>query len=159
MPELPTWDFVVDAANKLTDKAGGVYGICLRGKAGWGENMAFLTSMANSMGARWFDENWRPQFDTPEWKKTLSTYVDLMKTAGPPGASSNGFNENLALFNAGKCAMWIDATVAASFVTNPKEFEGRRQRWVRARAECRAGKECQLALGLESRDPRQFEES
>jgi sorbitol/mannitol transport system substrate-binding protein len=83
--------------------------------------MAFLTSMANSMGARWFDENWRPQFDTPEWKKTLSTYVDLMKTAGPPGASSNGFNENLALFNAGKCAMWIDATVAASFVTNPRE--------------------------------------
>jgi len=44
-----------------------------------------------------------------------------MKAAGPPGASSNGFNENLALFNAGKCAMWIDATVAASFVTNPSE--------------------------------------
>ncbi len=44
-----------------------------------------------------------------------------MKEAGPPGASSNGFNENLALFNAGKCAMWIDATVAASFVTNPKD--------------------------------------
>jgi len=40
-----------------------------------------------------------------------------MKDAGPPGASSNGFNENLALFNAGKCGMWIDATVAASFVT------------------------------------------
>src|SRR5262249_18467517 len=64
---------------------------------------------------------WQPQFDKPEWKKTLSTYVDLMKAAGPPGASSNGFNENLALFNSGKCAMWIDATVAASFVTNPKD--------------------------------------
>ncbi len=76
---------------------------------------------ANSYGARWFDEKWQPQFDTPEWKKTLSTYVDLMKEAGPPGASSNGFNENLALFDAGKCAMWIDATVAASFVTNPKD--------------------------------------
>ena len=44
-----------------------------------------------------------------------------MKDAGPPGACSNGFNENLALFNAGKCGMWIDATVAASFVTDPKE--------------------------------------
>jgi len=121
MPEKPTWDFVIDAAKKLTDKSAGVYGICLRGKAGWGENMAFLTAMANSYGARWFDEKWQPQFDKPEWKKTLTTYVDLMKTAGPPGASSNGFNENLALFNAGKCAMWIDATVAASFVTNPKD--------------------------------------
>ena len=121
MPEKPTWDFVIDAAKKLTDKSAGAYGICLRGKAGWGENMAFLTAMANSYGARWFDEKWQPQFDKPEWKKTLTTYVDLMKAAGPPGASSNGFNENLALFNAGKCAMWIDATVAASFVTNPKE--------------------------------------
>ena len=35
-----------------------------------------------------------------------------MKADGPPGASSNGFNENLALFSDGKCGMWIDATVA-----------------------------------------------
>jgi sorbitol/mannitol transport system substrate-binding protein len=121
MPESPTWDFVIDAAKKMTDKANDVYGICLRGKAGWGENMAFLTAMSNSFGARWFDEKWEPQFNSPEWKDTLTTYVNLMKEAGPPGASSNGFNENLALFNAGKCGMWIDATVAASFVTNPKE--------------------------------------
>jgi sorbitol/mannitol transport system substrate-binding protein len=121
MPDQPTWDFIADAARKTTNKAAEVYGICLRGKAGWGENMAFLTAMSNSFGARWFDENWKPQFDQPEWKDTLSFYVDLMKEAGPPGASSNGFNENLALFNSGKCAMWIDATVAASFVTNPKD--------------------------------------
>ena len=44
-----------------------------------------------------------------------------MKADGPPGASSNGFNENLALFNDGKCGMWIDATVAAGFVTDPKD--------------------------------------
>jgi hypothetical protein len=67
--------------------------------------MAFLTAMSNSFGARWFDEKWQPQFNTPEWKKTLTTYVDLMKVAGPPGASSNGFNENLALFNAGKIVL------------------------------------------------------
>jgi sorbitol/mannitol transport system substrate-binding protein len=121
MPNAPTWAFVIDAAKKLTDKSAGVYGICLRGKAGWGENMAFLTAMANSYGARWFDEKWQPQFNTPEWKTTLTTYVNLMHDAGPPGASSNGFNENLALFNAGKCGMWIDATVAASFVTDPKQ--------------------------------------
>ncbi|MDQ0474788.1 ABC transporter substrate-binding protein [Labrys wisconsinensis] len=121
MPEKPTWDFIIDAAKKLTDKAGGTYGICLRGKPGWGENMAILTVTANSFGARWFDEKWHPTFDGPEWKDMLTTYVNLMKEAGPPGATSNGFNENLALFNSGKCAMWIDATVAAGFVTDPKE--------------------------------------
>src|SRR5260370_36755798 len=82
--------------------------------------MAFLTAMANSVGARWFDEKWQPQFNTPEWKQTLTTYVSLMKEAGPPGASSNGFNENLALFDARKCGMWVDAPAAASFVSNPK---------------------------------------
>jgi sorbitol/mannitol transport system substrate-binding protein len=121
MPDAPTWEFIKEAADKMTDKSTGTYGICLRGKAGWGENMAFLTAEANSFGARWFDEKWQPQFDQPEWKKTLTTYVDLMKVAGPPGASSNGFNENLALFDSGKCAMWIDATVAASMVSNPKD--------------------------------------
>jgi sorbitol/mannitol transport system substrate-binding protein len=121
MPAAPTWDFIADAAKKLTNRPTETYGICLRGKPGWGENMALLTAMANSFGARWFDEKWKPEFDGPEWKKTLTFYVDLMKAAGPPGASTNGFNENLALFNAGKCGMWIDATVAASFVSNPQE--------------------------------------
>ncbi|MDP9137932.1 MAG: sugar ABC transporter substrate-binding protein, partial [Pseudomonadota bacterium] len=117
MPDAPTWEFIADAARKMNDKANEVYGICLRGKAGWGENAAFITATANSFGARWFDENWKPQFDQPEWKATLDYYLSLMKDAGPPGASSNGFNENLALFNSAKCGMWIDATVAASFVT------------------------------------------
>ncbi|HEX8047530.1 sugar ABC transporter substrate-binding protein [Rhizobium sp.] len=121
MPDAPTWTFIADAARKITDKSHEVYGICLRGKAGWGENMAFLTATANSFGARWFDEKWKAQFDQPEWKNTLDFYVKLMKDAGPPGASSNGFNENLSLFQTGKCGMWIDATVAASFVSDPKE--------------------------------------
>jgi len=121
MPDAPTWEFIADAARKMTDRAAGINGICLRGKAGWGENTAFLTAMSNSFGARWFDENWKPQFDQPEWKNTLDFYVKLMNDAGPQGASSNGFNENLALFQQGKCGMWIDATVAASFVSNPKD--------------------------------------
>ncbi|MGG7565396.1 ABC transporter substrate-binding protein [Rhodovulum sp. DZ06] len=121
MPEAPSWAFIVEAAKAMTDKENEVYGICLRGKAGWGENMAFLSAMANSFGARWFDMDWNPQFDQPEWKATLTTYLDVMDVAGPPGASSNGFNENLSLFQSGKCGMWIDATVAASFVTNPDD--------------------------------------
>ncbi|MCX2725574.1 ABC transporter substrate-binding protein [Roseibium salinum] len=123
MPEAPTWDFIAEAAKAMTDKENEIYGVCLRGKAGWGENMAFLTAMSNSFGARWFDMEWKPQFDTQPWKDTLTFYLDLMNEAGPPGASSNGFNENLALFQTGKCGMWIDATVAASFVTNPDDSQ------------------------------------
>jgi len=117
MPEAPTWADIKTAAAAMTNKDAEQYGICLRGKAGWGENMAFLTAMSNSFGAKWFDEAWNPQFDQQPWKDTLSFYLDLMNEYGPPGASNNGFNENLALFQQGHCGMWIDATVAASFVT------------------------------------------
>jgi sorbitol/mannitol transport system substrate-binding protein len=123
MPEAPTWDFIREAAAAMTDKDNEVYGICLRGKAGWGENMAFLSAMANSFGGRWFDEEWNAQFDQQAWKDTLTFYIEMMNESGPPGASNNGFNENLTLFQSGKCGMWIDATVAASFVTNPDDSQ------------------------------------
>jgi len=121
MPKAPTWDFIKEAAIAMTDRDNEINGICLRGKAGWGEGGALITAMSNSFGARWFDENWKPQFDTPQWANTLNFYVDLMTQAGPPGYATNGFNENLSLFQQGKCGMWIDATVAASFVTNPND--------------------------------------
>jgi sorbitol/mannitol transport system substrate-binding protein len=121
MPKSPTWDFIRKAAKAMTDKEEGIYGICLRGKAGWGENIALITAMSNSFGARWYDENWKPQFDTQEWHDTLQYYVDIMEESGPPGSSANGFNENLALFQTGKCGIWIDATVAGAFVTNKED--------------------------------------
>jgi sorbitol/mannitol transport system substrate-binding protein len=80
--------------------------------------MAFLTAMANSYGARWFDMDWKPQLDSEAWTATITDYVELMREAGPPDASANGYNENLALFRSGKCAIWIDATAAGQFVTH-----------------------------------------
>ncbi len=121
MPEAPTWAQVQAFAEKAHDPKAGVYGMCLRGKPGWGDNMAFLTTLVNTHGGQWFDMAWKPQIDTPPWKAAITLYVDLMKKYGPPGASANSFNENLALFNEGKCAMWVDATIAASFIADPKQ--------------------------------------
>jgi sorbitol/mannitol transport system substrate-binding protein len=113
MPDQPTYADIKKFADALTDKAKGIYGITLRGKPGWGENMAYVGTLLNTFGATWFDMEWKPTIDTPEWKKAITYYVDLMKAYGPPGASSNGFNENLTLFASGKAAMWIDATSGA----------------------------------------------
>ena len=118
MPEHPTWEQIAGFAKQLNKPDKEQYGICLRGKAGWGENMALIGTVANAYGARWFDEKWQPEFTGPEWKNALNFYVKTMKESGPPGATSNGFNENLALFNSGKCAIWVDASVAGSFVTD-----------------------------------------
>ncbi len=121
MPDAPTWQFIREAAAAMDDPENDINGVCLRGKAGWGEGGAFITVTGNSFGARWFDEDWNAQFDQPEWKAALEFYVSLMNDYGPEGFATNGFNENLSLFQQGKCGMWIDATVAASFVTNPND--------------------------------------
>jgi len=117
--EQITYTQFAEMAAKLHDPDNGVYGTCQRGKAGWGENMAFVGTVANAFGARWFDEEWVPQLDSPEWASAVNYYVDLMNASGPPGASANGHNENRALFKDGKCATWVDATSAAGDVRNP----------------------------------------
>ena len=121
MPEQPTYDDIARFARILHDPRNGIYGICLRGKPGWGENMGFISTMVNTFGGRWFDENWNPQLTTPEWRQALGFYMDLMRKYGPPGATSNGHNECRALFATGKCAIWIDATVAASYMYSPTD--------------------------------------
>ena len=118
MPDEPTWEFIREAAAAMTDRENDVNGICLRGKAGWGENMALLTAMSNSFGARWFDEDWTAQLDSEEWANTVNFYLGMMEESGPAGAANNGFNENLTLFQQGKCGIWIDATSAGQFVVN-----------------------------------------
>ena len=121
VPDRPTWEQVRDLAAKIHNPQDGVYGICLRGKPGWGDNMAFLTTLVNTSGGQWFDMGWKPQLESKPWKDAITFYVDLLKKYGPPGSSANSFNEILALYNAGKCGMWVDATIAASFITDPKQ--------------------------------------
>jgi sorbitol/mannitol transport system substrate-binding protein len=123
MTEQPTWEEVREWAGELHGSEEGLAGICLRGKPGWGENMAFITTLVNTYGGRWFDEEWNPELNSEQWTNAVQFYVDLLNDYGPPGASSNGFNENLALFARGNCAMWVDATSAAGKLYDPKESD------------------------------------
>ena len=121
MPDRPTYSQILDFAKKLHNPSEKVYGMCLRGKPGWGENVAYVTTLVNTFGGRWFDEDWKPQLESPEWKRAVNFYVDMLNNYGPPGAPSNGHNENRALFLNGNCAMWVDATSAAGQVYNPND--------------------------------------
>jgi sorbitol/mannitol transport system substrate-binding protein len=123
MPEKPTWDQIGQFADKVNDPSHGVYGVCLRGQPGWGENMAIIGVMAHMFGGQLFDANWKAQYDDEGWKKAVKFYVDLVHRDGPPGVVANGFNENLALFASGHCAMWVDASVAAGFLYDPKRSQ------------------------------------
>lgn len=123
MPDAPSWDQIAELAGKLTDKSKQQYGICLRGKPGWGENMTLVGTLANTFGARLFSMDWKPALDLDPWVKAVTFYDNLMRTSGPPGATSNGFNENQALFSTGHCAIWIDATSAAGRIYDPAQSQ------------------------------------
>jgi sorbitol/mannitol transport system substrate-binding protein len=123
MPEQPTWDEVREFACALHDPDNGRYGIALRGLPGWGEVMAPLTTVVNTYGGRWFDENWEPQLTSPEWVEAVSFYTNLIKDCGQPGATGTGFTEALTLMAQGQAAMWVDATVAAGFLSNPEQSQ------------------------------------
>ena len=115
MPHNPTWAQVESFAAKL-NQPGKVSGICLRGLAGWGDNMAALDTVVNTFGGQWFDMNWKPQLTSPPFVEATNFYVNLVRKYGEPGASNDSFNQLLTLYGQGKCAMWYDATVAATSI-------------------------------------------
>ncbi|WP_031047994.1 ABC transporter substrate-binding protein [Streptomyces sp. NRRL F-5650] len=113
MPEHPTWSQVAGFAEKLDGAEPGMKGICLRGLPGWGELMAPLTTVVNTFGGTWFDQDWQARLDSPEWEKATKFYVDLVREHGESGAAQSGFAECLNNMTQGKVAMWYDATSAA----------------------------------------------
>jgi sorbitol/mannitol transport system substrate-binding protein len=123
MPAHPTWAQVASFAAKL-NQPGKVAGICLRGLAGWGDNMASLDTVVNTFGGDWFNTSWQPQLTSPAFENATNFYVNLVRKDGEAGASNDSFNQLLTLYGQGKCAMWYDATVAATSIdtTYPSVF-------------------------------------
>jgi polyol transport system substrate-binding protein len=119
MPLHPTWQQVATIARKINSPS--MAGICLRGKPGWGDLGAAFTTVLNTFGGTWWSakSNGQPdkaQIDQPAFKSALDFYAKLVQDAGEKDAANSSFNECLAQYQAGKVAMWYDATVAAGLL-------------------------------------------
>jgi sorbitol/mannitol transport system substrate-binding protein len=119
MPAHPTWTQVADIARKVNSP--NMAGICLRGKPGWGDLGASLTTVLNTFGATWWAAKpdgtvGAAQVNTPAFRNALTFYVNLVKQAGEKDAANSSFNECLTDYLNGKVAMWYDATVAAGLL-------------------------------------------
>lgn len=103
----------------------GKYGYCMRGGPG-GLNgwMIFGATLAGS-GA-YFHADGTSTLADPEWVKGLTWYIDLYKNGLAPKDSVNwGFNEVVAGFYAGTCAMLDqdpDSLIAIAQRMKPEEF-------------------------------------
>jgi sorbitol/mannitol transport system substrate-binding protein len=119
MPSRPTWTQVAAIARKINSPS--MAGICLRGKPGWGDLGAAFTTVLNTFGGTWWSAkpDGKPdkaQVDKPAFKRALEFYAKLVQDAGEKDAANSSFNECLAQYQAGKVAMWYDATVAAGLL-------------------------------------------
>ncbi|MFG1604533.1 ABC transporter substrate-binding protein [Actinoplanes sp. NPDC049265] len=126
MPANPTWTQVADIAAKVDGKQPGMAGICLRGQPGWGQVFAPLTTVVNTFGGTWFQKDWTPRVNAPEFKAATNFYVNLVRQHGEAGAPQAGFTECLNNTVQGKAAMWYDATSAAgSLEANDSPVKGK----------------------------------
>ena len=119
MPLRPTWNQVATIAKKVNTP--NMAGICLRGKPGWGDLGAAFTTVLNTFGGTWWSAKPdgtpdKAQIDQPAFKSALDFYAGLVQAAGEKDAANSSFNECLAQYQAGKVAMWYDATVAAGLL-------------------------------------------
>jgi sorbitol/mannitol transport system substrate-binding protein len=114
MPNKPTWQQVAAAAKKVNTAQHA--GICLRGKPGWGDLFAPLTTVVQTFGGTWYDMNWNAKVNAPEFVQGVTFYKDLLASAGEKDPVSYSFNECLTALKTGKVAMWYDASVAASML-------------------------------------------
>jgi sorbitol/mannitol transport system substrate-binding protein len=114
MPMNPTWQQVADIAKAVnTDSTAG---ICLRGKPGWGDLFAPLTTVVQTFGGNWYDMDWNATVDQPEFVEAVTFYKNLLDEAGQSDPVSYSFNECLTALKNGDVAMWYDASVAASML-------------------------------------------
>jgi sorbitol/mannitol transport system substrate-binding protein len=119
MPSHPTWEQVAAIARNINRP--GMAGICMRGKPGWGDLGATFTTVLNTFGGTWWSANpngsvGKAMVDQPAFRRALRFYVNLVREAGEPNATSDTYNECLSLYLSGKVAMWYDATVAAGLL-------------------------------------------
>ena len=121
MPLHPTWSQVAQFAKTLNDPSAKLSGICLRGEAGYGENMAVYNMIVDTFGGRFFNMQWKPQLLSAPVVAATNFYVNLLRKYGEPGAATAGWSQCLNAYVKGHTAMWVDATsLAPAIATESK---------------------------------------
>lgn len=109
-----TMDELEQAAKTLTDTASDTYGIVMRGKAN--AAVTSFSSFLYSFGGDWSTEDGESAIGTAEAVDAYQFYGDLVRSYGPPGATSLEAAEARGIFQQGKAAMYIDADSGAGLL-------------------------------------------
>lgn len=108
-----------EIAAATLDPANNIYGWTARGKRA--AAVTQLTSFVLNHGAEYMNSDREAAFNTPEGIAAIEEYGRLIREYGPSGAANNGWEELLALFQAGSLAQWADNSGQAAALRDPAQ--------------------------------------
>lgn len=116
---VPTNFTELEAAAKALNKDG-VAGFASRGKGA--AAVTQLSSYVYNFGGRYLDGG-KAVFDSPEALEAIRYYGRLLGNYGPQGVTSMSWENIMPVFQAGKVAMWTDASVFYGQIVDPTKTQ------------------------------------
>jgi len=107
-----------NAAKKL--KVGDVAGFASRGKGA--AAVTQLSTYVYNYGGRYLDQG-KAVFDSKEALEAIRFYGKMLSAYGPQGVTSMSWENIMPLFQAGKVAMWTDASVFYGQIVDPAKSQ------------------------------------
>lgn len=108
------------AAKKLNDPANGVAGFASRGKGA--AAVTQMSSYVYNYGGLYLDKG-KAVFNSAAALSAVRYYGKMLGTYGPQGATSMSWENIMPLFQAGKVAMWTDASVFYGQIIDPTKSQ------------------------------------
>jgi multiple sugar transport system substrate-binding protein len=108
------------AAKKLNDPSTGMSGFASRGKGA--AAVTQLSSFIYSSGGLYLDKG-KAAFDQKPAMDAIRFYGKLLANYGPQGSTSLSWENIMPLFQAGKVAMWTDASVFYGQIVDPSKSQ------------------------------------
>ena len=119
--DVPTNFEELEAAARALHK-GGIAGFGSRGSGA--AAVTQLSSYVYNYGGRYLsDEDTRAVFDEPEAIEAIRYYGRLLGNYGPQGVTAMSWENLLPVFQAGRLAMWTDASVFYGQVVDPEKTQ------------------------------------
>jgi ABC-type glycerol-3-phosphate transport system substrate-binding protein len=111
-----TWEAYVELAKTLNSPRRNAVSISLK----WDMPPYELQSVLNTIGSGWFDQNWRPTFNSDRGVAAIELYKRLSQYA-VSGFTAQGNDENTVNFGQDLCAMGQQWATRAAAMDNPQK--------------------------------------
>lgn len=119
LSEPKSFEDIEAAAKAVSEKSNKqIAGITMRGQQGI-QGVYVWAAYLWGFGGSFLDASGKSALDTPEGVAALDAFTKVLRDYGPVGVANFGWEENRLLFQQGKAAMTLDATVNGAFNEDP----------------------------------------